>query len=266
MRLDSRPMAVLSAFRIPTARSAVAHSANEALVVAQSLGFPVAMKIVSPEIVHKSDVGGVQLNLYTGRAVRDAVRAKQEAAAELIPELQGRFPIRVELQALGEEDLVRILTEPRAALVTQYRELLGTEGVGLHFTEDAVREIARLAAQVNDQTENIGARRLATILETVLDEVSFEAGGTSPFEVTIDSAYVHRRLDPVVDGIAQIKVLTSNAAALTGDGGVVPPPASTTTTVPANPPKVMMPPLPHSSRALHRGSCRHTAHTRHIPR
>jgi ATP-dependent HslUV protease ATP-binding subunit HslU len=117
---------------------------------------------------------------------------------DLIPELQGRFPIRVELQALGEEDLVRILTEPRTALVTQYRELLATEGVGLDFTGDAVREIARLAAQVNDQTENIGARRLATILETVLDEVSFEAGGTSPFEVTIDSAYVHRRLDPVV--------------------------------------------------------------------
>jgi ATP-dependent HslUV protease ATP-binding subunit HslU len=117
---------------------------------------------------------------------------------DLIPELQGRFPIRVELMALGEEDLVRILTEPRTALVTQYRELLGTEGVGLRFTDDAVREIARLAAQVNDQTENIGARRLATILETVLDEVSFEAGGTSPFEVTIDSAYVHRRLDPVV--------------------------------------------------------------------
>jgi ATP-dependent HslUV protease ATP-binding subunit HslU len=117
---------------------------------------------------------------------------------DMIPELQGRFPIRVELQALGEEDLVRILTEPQTALVKQYRELLGTEGVGLHFTEDAIREIARLAAQVNDQTENIGARRLATILETVLDEVSFEAGGTSPFEVTIDSAYVHRRLDPVV--------------------------------------------------------------------
>jgi ATP-dependent HslUV protease ATP-binding subunit HslU len=117
---------------------------------------------------------------------------------DLIPELQGRFPIRVELQALGEEDLVRILTEPQNALVAQYRALLGTEGVGLNFTEDAVRELARFAAQVNDQTENIGARRLATVLETVLDEVSFEAGGTSPFEVTIDRGYVRRRLDPVV--------------------------------------------------------------------
>jgi ATP-dependent HslUV protease ATP-binding subunit HslU len=117
---------------------------------------------------------------------------------DLIPELQGRFPIRVELQALGEEDLVRILTEPQNALVGQYRALLGTEGVGLHFTDDAVQEIARFAAQVNDQTENIGARRLATVLENVLDEVSFEAGGTSPFEVTIDRGYVRRRLDPVV--------------------------------------------------------------------
>ncbi len=117
---------------------------------------------------------------------------------DLIPELQGRFPIRVELQALAEEDLVRILTEPQSALLTQYRALLGTEDVGLRFTDDAVREIARLAAQVNDETENIGARRLATVLETVLDEVSFEAGGTSPFEVTIDAAYVRRRLDPVV--------------------------------------------------------------------
>jgi ATP-dependent HslUV protease ATP-binding subunit HslU len=117
---------------------------------------------------------------------------------DLIPELQGRFPIRVELRALDEADLVRILTEPENALVTQYRALLGTEGVGLTFTDDAVQEIARSAAQVNDQTENIGARRLATVLETVLDEVSFEAGGTSPFEVTIDRGYVRRRLDPVV--------------------------------------------------------------------
>ena len=117
---------------------------------------------------------------------------------DLIPELQGRFPIRVELQALGEEDLVRILTEPQSALVSQYRALLGTEGVELSFSEDAVKEIARFAAQVNEQTENIGARRLATVLETLLDEVSFEAGGTSPFEVTIDAAYVRRRLEPVV--------------------------------------------------------------------
>jgi len=117
---------------------------------------------------------------------------------DLIPELQGRFPIRVELHSLGEEDLRRILTEPRNALVGQYRDLLGTEGVSISFTDDAVAEMARFAAQVNDATENIGARRLATILETVLDEVSFEAGGTSPFAVTIDAAYVRRRLEPLV--------------------------------------------------------------------
>jgi ATP-dependent HslUV protease ATP-binding subunit HslU len=118
--------------------------------------------------------------------------------ADLIPELQGRFPIRVELQALAEEDLVRILVEPQNALVGQYRALLGTEGVDVRFTDDAVAEMARLAARVNETTENIGARRLATILENVLDEVSFEAGGTSGFAVTIDAAYVRRRLDPLV--------------------------------------------------------------------
>ena len=117
---------------------------------------------------------------------------------DLIPELQGRFPIRVELHSLGEEDLRRVLTEPRNALVGQYRDLLGTEGVSLSFTDDAVAEMARFAARVNDTTENIGARRLATILESVLDEVSFEAGGTSPFAVTIDAAYVRRRLEPLV--------------------------------------------------------------------
>ena len=117
---------------------------------------------------------------------------------DLIPELQGRFPIRVELSSLGEADLLRILTEPRSALVTQYRALLATDGVELSFTDDAVAEMARFAARVNDTTENIGARRLATILETVLDEVSFEAGGSSSFSVTVDAAYVRRRLEPLV--------------------------------------------------------------------
>ena len=117
---------------------------------------------------------------------------------DLIPELQGRFPIRVELAPLGEADLVRILTEPRSALAAQYRALLGTEGVELTFTDDAIAELARFAAHVNDTTENIGARRLATILETVLDEISFEAGGVSPFAVTVDAAYVRRRIEPFV--------------------------------------------------------------------
>jgi ATP-dependent HslUV protease ATP-binding subunit HslU len=194
------------------AREAVARAESSGIVFLDEMD-----KIAGRESVHGPDVSreGVQRDLLPivegttvstkyGPVRTDHVLFIAAGAfhvskpTDMIPELQGRFPIRVELQALGEEDLVRILTEPQTALVKQYRELLGTEGVGLHFTEDAIREIARLAAQVNDQTENIGARRLATILETVLDEVSFEAGGTSPFEVTIDSAYVHRRLDPVV--------------------------------------------------------------------
>jgi ATP-dependent HslUV protease ATP-binding subunit HslU len=118
--------------------------------------------------------------------------------SDLIPELQGRFPIRVELEPLTFEDLVRILREPKGALLSQYTALLGTEGVSLEFTDDAIAEMARLAMQVNDQTENIGARRLATILETVLEEVSFEGGSDGPRVVRIDAAEVRRRLEGLV--------------------------------------------------------------------
>jgi ATP-dependent HslUV protease ATP-binding subunit HslU len=118
--------------------------------------------------------------------------------SDLIPELQGRFPIRVELEPLTFEDLVRILREPKGALLSQYTALLGTEGVALEFTEDAIAEMARLAMQVNDQTENIGARRLATILETVLEEVSFEGGSGGPRLVRIDAAEVRGRLEGLV--------------------------------------------------------------------
>jgi ATP-dependent HslUV protease ATP-binding subunit HslU len=117
---------------------------------------------------------------------------------DLIPELQGRFPIRVELQPLGEEDLVRILTEPKSALAAQYRALLSTEGVELSFTDEAIREMARFAMQVNEATENIGARRLSTVLETVLDEISFEGGSSGPRPVVIDGAEVRRKLEPLV--------------------------------------------------------------------
>ncbi len=117
---------------------------------------------------------------------------------DLIPELQGRFPIRVELQPLGEEDLVRILTEPKSALAAQYRALLSTEGVALSFTDEAIREMARFAMQVNEATENIGARRLSTVLETVLDEISFEGGSSGPRRVQIDAAEVRRKLEPLV--------------------------------------------------------------------
>jgi ATP-dependent HslUV protease ATP-binding subunit HslU len=115
--------------------------------------------------------------------------------SDLIPELQGRFPIRVELQPLVEADLVRILTEPRSSLVSQYRALLGTEGVELRFTDGAVREMARFAMEVNQATEDIGARRLSTVLEAVLDEVSFDGG---PRAVTIDVPEVRRKLEPLV--------------------------------------------------------------------
>jgi ATP-dependent HslUV protease ATP-binding subunit HslU len=118
--------------------------------------------------------------------------------SDLIPELQGRLPIRVEMQSLKEEDFVRILTEPKNALVKQYIALLETEGVKLQFTEDAIQAIARFATSVNEQTENIGARRLHTILEKVLDELSFEAPDLKKKVVKIDAAYVTKQLADIV--------------------------------------------------------------------
>jgi ATP-dependent HslUV protease ATP-binding subunit HslU len=118
--------------------------------------------------------------------------------ADLIPELQGRFPIRVELDSLTEDDFVRILTEPKNALTTQYVALLETEGVALHFSDEAVRELARFAATVNEKTENIGARRLHTILERVLDELSFDADERGGQQITIDGDYVRRFLADVI--------------------------------------------------------------------
>jgi ATP-dependent HslUV protease ATP-binding subunit HslU len=118
--------------------------------------------------------------------------------SDLIPELQGRLPIRVELQSLKEEDFVRILTEPKNALIKQYIALLDTEGVKLQFSEDAVEAIARFATSVNEQTENIGARRLHTILEKVLDELSFEAPDLKKKSVKVDAAYVNKQLADIV--------------------------------------------------------------------
>jgi ATP-dependent HslUV protease ATP-binding subunit HslU len=118
--------------------------------------------------------------------------------ADLIPELQGRFPIRVELSALSREDLVRILTEPENALTKQYAALLSAEGVRLEFTADAVEEIARLAVEVNARSENIGARRLATLLERLLEEISFEAPDMQGVEVTLDGETVRRSLTDIV--------------------------------------------------------------------
>jgi ATP-dependent HslUV protease ATP-binding subunit HslU len=118
--------------------------------------------------------------------------------SDLIPELQGRFPIRVELEALGKDEFVRILTEPRNALIKQYVALMDTEGVSLSFTDDAIRAIADFAQTVNDHTENIGARRLHTILEKLLDEISFEGPDLVEKTVTIDAAYVTRMLADIV--------------------------------------------------------------------
>ena len=118
--------------------------------------------------------------------------------SDLIPELQGRFPIRVELESLKVEDFVRILTEPDASLTAQYRALLGTEGVALEFTSDAIAQLATYAMQVNEQSENIGARRLHTVLERLLEDVSFAAPETSD-AMKIDAAYVRERLAGIVE-------------------------------------------------------------------
>jgi len=118
--------------------------------------------------------------------------------SDLIPELQGRFPIRVELDALTEQDFVRILTEPETALTKQYSALLSTEGVKLEVTADSVAELARLAVEVNSSTENIGARRLSTLMERLLDEVSFEAPDMSGVGVNVDGEYVRRVLSDIV--------------------------------------------------------------------
>jgi ATP-dependent HslUV protease ATP-binding subunit HslU len=118
--------------------------------------------------------------------------------SDLIPELQGRFPIRVELQSLTMEDFVRILTEPKSSLTRQYIALLETEGVKLEFTPDALEEVARFAFRVNEGTENIGARRLHTIMERVLDEISFEAPEKKGQEFRVDAAYVQKMLSEIV--------------------------------------------------------------------
>lgn len=119
--------------------------------------------------------------------------------SDLIPELQGRFPIRVELQSLSLSDLVRILTEPQSALLTQCHALLATEGIDLALTDEAVHEVARFAMDVNEASENIGARRLSTVIETVLDEISFEAPDRAPARVLIDADEVRRKLTPLVE-------------------------------------------------------------------
>ena len=118
--------------------------------------------------------------------------------SDLIPEFQGRFPIRVELDPLTRDDFARILTEPANALLKQYVALMQTEQITLTFTDDAVAELADVAARVNERTENIGARRLHTVMERLLDQISFDAPEMTEREVTIDAAYVRGKLEAVV--------------------------------------------------------------------
>jgi ATP-dependent HslUV protease ATP-binding subunit HslU len=119
--------------------------------------------------------------------------------SDLVPELQGRFPIRVELDALGKGDFQRILTEPKNSLIRQYTELLATDGVTLFLADDAVEAVAELAWRMNEQTENIGARRLHTIMEKLVEDISFEAPDTDKKEVKIDAEYVRQKLEPIVE-------------------------------------------------------------------
>jgi ATP-dependent HslUV protease ATP-binding subunit HslU len=118
--------------------------------------------------------------------------------SDLIPELQGRFPIRVELESLGKTEFMRILTEPQNALIKQYKALLLTEGVELIFQDDAIAELAEIATVVNERTENIGARRLHTIIEKMLEEISFDAPDVPTKQFTIDAKYVKDKLDSLV--------------------------------------------------------------------
>ncbi len=118
--------------------------------------------------------------------------------SDLIPELQGRLPIRVELQALGVPEFVRILTEPDASLTEQYTALMNTEGMGLEFTADGIERIAKVAWEINERTENIGARRLHTVMERLLEKISFEAADHAGQSVTVDAEYVNAQLTDLV--------------------------------------------------------------------
>jgi len=119
--------------------------------------------------------------------------------SDLIPELQGRFPIRVELHSLGKEEFIRILTEPKNALTRQYVALMATEGIDLRFTDDAILEMAAIAVRVNESTEEIGARRLHTIMERVLEDLSFDASERTEKTVVVDAGYVRDRLKDIAE-------------------------------------------------------------------
>jgi len=175
-------------------------------------------KIVGSDSAHGPDVSreGVQrdllpivegsnVNTRYGMAKTDHILFIAAGAfsaskpSDLIPELQGRFPIRVEMDSLGKEEFIRILTEPRNALIKQYTEMMATEGVKIIIKDEAIEEIAEVAAQVNERTENIGARRLYTVMETLLDEISFNAPDMEDKDVIIDAQYVKEKLSDIVE-------------------------------------------------------------------
>jgi ATP-dependent HslUV protease ATP-binding subunit HslU len=174
-------------------------------------------KVCGPQAMHGPDVSrqgvqrdllpvveGTTVNTRHGPVKTDHILFIAAGAfhaskpSDLMPELQGRFPIRVELTDLNRDDFLRILTEPRHALTKQYAELLATEGVTLEFTRDGIEAVADIAFEVNRTTQNIGARRLHTILERVVEQVSFEAPDLSSKRVRIDSDYVRGRLDAIL--------------------------------------------------------------------
>ncbi len=149
-------------------------------------------------------VEGSTVNTRYGRIKTDHIMFigagafHEKKPSDMIPELQGRFPIRVELNSLKKEDFYRILDEPKNALLTQYKGLLETEGIKIEFVEEAIEELAKMAAEVNSQTEDIGARRLHTIMEKLFEEVSFNAPDMKGQEITIDEEYVKERLEDLV--------------------------------------------------------------------
>ncbi|MCK9275355.1 MAG: ATP-dependent protease ATPase subunit HslU [Syntrophales bacterium] len=175
-------------------------------------------KIVGSESPHGPDVSregvqrdllpiveGSQINTKYGMVKTDHILFIAAGAfsisrpSDLIPELQGRFPIRVELDSLSRDDFIRILTEPHNALVKQYKEMLATEGIEIVYENDAIAEIAEVAEVVNDRTENIGARRLYTIMESLLDEISFDAPDLVEKKVTITAQYVQEKLSDIIE-------------------------------------------------------------------
>jgi ATP-dependent HslUV protease ATP-binding subunit HslU len=217
---DARPILIAEETEKLIDQSAVAREAIERVEQSGIVFLDELDKIAGRESQHGPDVSregvqrdllpiveGTTVNTKYGMVNTDHVLFIAAGAfhvskpSDLIPELQGRFPIRVELDSLSEDDFQRILREPRHALTRQYRELLKTEGVDLQFTDDAIAEVARFAAEVNRRTENIGARRLHTILEKLLDDVSFRADTLSGQTIVVDGDYVRRALSDVVKDV-----------------------------------------------------------------